>query len=97
MHTISQGRFFSKLRNFEIYDNQNEFIGRVGDLLLRKEDLSVYALISFDDIVRERLESLHIIDNRDEIIPLHHINREYRHTNQIQTTIPPQKIMNNTY
>lgn len=65
-----QDFFFSKLSQFKVEDKNGKNIGKPGDALFSKKDLSIDSLILFGGILEEKLEDLHMKENIDPIVPL---------------------------
>ena len=61
---------FSKLSQFRVEDKNGKIIGRPGDALFSKKDLSIDSLILFGGMLEEKMEDFHLRENIDPIVPL---------------------------
>ena len=60
--------FFSELTKFKVVDNEGNNLGRVGDVLLNSEDISIDSLILFGSILEEKMEDIGLREDIDPIV-----------------------------
>lgn len=68
--------FFSQLTKYKVYGSDGKSIGRIGDALLKKDNLSLSSLILYGSFLEEKLESVGLRDDVDPIVSVSDIQSE---------------------
>ena len=86
--------FFSKLSQFKVEDKNGKNIGKPGDALFSKKDLSINSLILFGGMLEEKLEDLGVKENIDPIVPLSSIASIDKKSKKIVLKVAKEDLKN---
>jgi sporulation protein YlmC with PRC-barrel domain len=62
--------FFSQLAQFKVEDKNGKIIGKAGDAIFNKKDMTFNSLILFGGLLEEKMEDFGLKENIDPIVPI---------------------------